>query len=87
MKRFQFSIREMLLVVTIFALGLGWWMDHSHWQWVREKDQNIDAAVQTKIDEKNEKIRWLLEQNRSLGGKAVVYGINTDEAGNLLKTQ
>lgn len=27
-RRFQFSIRELLLVTVIIGLSLGWWLDH-----------------------------------------------------------
>ena len=28
MKRFQFSIRELLLLMAIAAVSFGWWLDH-----------------------------------------------------------
>ena len=28
MKRFQFSIRDLLLIIVIAALAAGWWIDH-----------------------------------------------------------
>ena len=27
---FRFSIRELMLVILVVALGLGWWLDRSH---------------------------------------------------------
>jgi len=28
MKRFQFTIRDLLLIIVIAALAAGWWIDH-----------------------------------------------------------
>jgi len=28
MRRFQFSIRDLLLIIVIAALATGWWIDH-----------------------------------------------------------
>jgi len=48
--RFRFSIREMLLVFVIIALALGWWVDHSHWQWVLQRDNGLEQAAKAKVD-------------------------------------
>ena len=26
--RFRFTIRDLLLLITLFAMGIGWWVDH-----------------------------------------------------------
>jgi hypothetical protein len=84
--RLCFTIRELLLSVVIVAFTSGWWIDRSHWQWVLERDRGLESAAQAKVEQSNGTIRFLLEQNRSLGGRSFVGGF-TDENGNLLEPQ
>jgi hypothetical protein len=39
MKRFQFSIRDLLLVTAIIALAVGWWLDRDSIRQQREAIQ------------------------------------------------
>ena len=50
MKRFQFSIRDMLLVTAIIALALGWWMDHSDLKWTTAKDRDFEAGCKLRAE-------------------------------------
>ena len=83
--RFRFSVREILLVIVIVAVALAWRIDRSHWEWVLERDRGLEAATQARVERAHETIRFLLGQNRSLGGNAYVGGF-TDVNGNLLET-
>lgn len=40
-RRFQFSLRTMLVVVTLVCVGFGWWV---HWsrEWIRERQEWIE---------------------------------------------
>jgi hypothetical protein len=46
MKRFQFSIRDLLLVTVIIALAVGWWLDRDSIRQQREALQQEHGKLQ-----------------------------------------
>jgi len=48
MKRFQFTIRELLLFIMIAALAAGWWIDH----------QRISSLMVQKWEYKVDNFHW-----------------------------
>src|SRR5262245_8201656 len=57
MRRFQFSIRDLLLIIVIAALATGWWFDHRRLSkeqqltvfYVKHSDPNKDVEVLKQI--------------------------------------
>jgi hypothetical protein len=74
--RFRFSILEMLLLVAVAALAIGWWIDHNHWQRVMERDRGIDAAAQDKVEQAQGVSKVLLDRLHALGDNYYVHGIS-----------
>ena len=49
---FHFSLRDLLWLTTVIAMGAGWYVDRlaQEAKWRREKSANIEAAVQLQIE-------------------------------------
>ena len=46
----RFTIREILLITLIVALGLGWWVDHRRIAGVVEKNKMLRDALQSTLN-------------------------------------
>ena len=42
---FRFTIRDVLWLTVVVALGLGWWIEHRVAQQVRDNDWNLKSLV------------------------------------------
>ena len=49
---FRFTIRELVLVTLVVAMGVGWWLDH-------RSSRQAQAKLQEQIDSLNGKSSWL----------------------------
>lgn len=47
---FRFAIREVLLVTTIVALSIGWWLDHATLRTAASKADSLERMVQRVVD-------------------------------------
>jgi len=63
---FQFTIRDLLLVTVIAAVAAGWWIDHRHWQWVRDHLKSIETESAAKVQELTEQMAVIQLKSTSL---------------------
>jgi len=74
MKRFQFTIRDLLLIIVIAALAAGWWIDH----------QRINRLAVQQWEYKSVLWRWDDETLNGLGGQgwdAFSASVSSDAGG------
>src|SRR5262245_5532160 len=74
--RFQFTIRDILLITVIAAVAAGWWIDHRHWQWVRDHLKSIETESAAKVQELTDQMAVIQLKSATLvkGKEAEIAG-------------
>jgi len=64
---FRFTIRDVLWLTVVVAMGAGWFMDRMRWQATisayRADYQELQATA-ARLDEKRAKLLWQTQQGR-----------------------
>ena len=77
--KFQFSIRDLLLIVVIAALAAGWWIDHRRLskdpiqKWEYDTEIQNDRFLQDPLLRKRGDQGWELVDVDRTDGHAIIY--------------
>jgi hypothetical protein len=75
---FRFSLRELLLLITCAALGLGWWLDHrstTEAGKVSAEDARMLAAFSANPPSCGISCAWFSDLQKKYGAKRIVFTI------------
>jgi len=62
---FRFTIRELVLLTLVVAMGVGWWLDHATIATYRAKSEKFEAATR-RLEAEQELLRKELAMHRNL---------------------
>jgi len=72
----RFTIRDLLWLTLVVALGLGWWLEHSHLSLENKTNFNRMVRSQSDVEELTAEINRL---NSRLAGKDdIIYKLRND---------
>jgi hypothetical protein len=58
--KIQFSIRELLLIIVIAALAVGWWLDHAR---IQEERANLARMKVELLEQQKAALRRYINEN------------------------
>jgi hypothetical protein len=62
--RFRFTIRDLLWLTALVAMGIAWWLDYSDRKWIIAKDRNFEAACKAKVKWAEDRVEMWKAINR-----------------------
>jgi hypothetical protein len=68
----KFTIRELVLITVIVALGLGWLLSWGQWRSALSDARRVAAEERTNAEAWEDRAMYLVEQMRQAGWKAEV---------------
>jgi hypothetical protein len=65
----RFTIRDLLWLTALLAMGLAWWLDYSDRKWITAKDRDFEAACKARVkyaEDKTETWKAISRENGSV---------------------